>query len=301
MNDLSGVLAVNKESGMTSHDVVNKVRRLYSTKQVGHTGTLDPMATGLLAVMVGRAVKASEYITASEKGYRAVLRLGVTYDTGDITGKVLTESNEIPPYEKVEEAVNSMKGVRQQIPPMYSALKVNGKKLVDMARKGIEVDRSLRDIEIYSISCRKTDSITDYVLDVRCSKGTYIRTLCEDIGRILGCGGTMAALERTFTGGFCIEKSYTLGQLENMTEEQRADILMPVESLFEDCPQIVLDDFYAKLAHCGAEIYQKKIKTAYDAGQRIRLCDNSGFFALGEVMNFDEGSAIKPIKQFRLE
>ncbi len=301
MTELSGVLAVNKESGMTSHDVVNRVRRLYSTKQVGHTGTLDPMATGVLVVMVGRAVKASEYITSSEKGYRALLRLGVTYDTGDITGRLLTSSDDIPPYSDVENAVKNMLGVSLQTPPMYSALKVDGKKLVDLARKGVEVDRTPREIEIYSISCTATENPRDYMLDVRCSKGTYIRTLCEDIGEKLGCGGAMASLTRTFTGGFGLESAYTLEDLENMSEDDRLRILSPAEDLFDDCPRIELPEFFARLAHCGAEIYQSKIGTCYDMGCRVRLYDKSGFFALGEVTDFEGGSAVKPIKQFRLD
>ena len=292
-----GVLIINKGEGMTSHDVVNRVRKLYGTKRVGHTGTLDPMATGVLVVLVERAAKAAEYLVCDEKKYEAVLRLGLTTDTGDTTGKTLTESAGIPDEKTVLEAISSFVGKQEQIPPMYSALKKDGVKLVDLARKGIEVERQARPIEIFSIEAKKiTDN--EYSLSVHCSKGTYIRTLCTDIGEKLGCGGCMSALRRTQSGGFAIENAHTLAKLEEMTEEERTALLMPTEALFADCPAVTLKPFFAHLAHSGNEIYQQKIGTDFSDGTVVRLCDENGFFALAKAMRFDGGTALKPIKQF---
>jgi tRNA pseudouridine55 synthase len=299
LRDISGVLNINKPAGMTSHDVVNRIRRLYDTKRVGHTGTLDPMATGVLIVLVGRAAKAAEYITSADKRYRAGLKLGITTDTGDITGTILTQTDILPDICEVKKAAGSFTGDIIQIPPMYSALKVNGHKLVDLARKGIEIEREARNITVYSLTAepRKSD---EYDLDVHCSKGTYIRTLCEDIGKALGCGGTMKSLVRISTGNFSINDAYTLGTIEEMTENERIGALLPTEELFAACPTLLLGGFFAKLARSGAEIYQAKINTGYTEGERLRMYDEEGFFALGEVRQYEDGSAVKPIKLFRI-
>ena len=203
----SGVLIVNKSEGMTSHDVVNRIRRLYNTKRVGHTGTLDPMATGVLVILVGRAAKAAEYLTADTKGYRATLRLGITTDTEDVTGKILTESDALPSRDEVSAVVQSFVGDIMQTPPMYSALKVGGKKLYELAREGIEIEREARPITIHSLVSVPTERDSDYILEVSCSSGTYIRTLCADIGAKLACGGAMATLCRTRAGEFDISNS----------------------------------------------------------------------------------------------
>ncbi len=294
-----GVLPLVKPVGMTSHDAVNRIRRLYGLKRVGHTGTLDPDASGLLVILVGRAAKAAEYITAADKTYRAVLRLGVTTDTGDASGRVLSQCETLPGEEAVLAALMRFQGEIMQVPPMYSALKRNGQKLVDLARKGIEVAREARPVTIYALrGSRLSDS--DYALEVRCSKGTYIRTLCEDIGQALGCGGMMAALERTASGSFSLSEACTLEQLEAMSGEARLARLKPVEALFDDCPTVMLGDFFARLARSGCEIYQKKIGCAYPAGKRVKMADAEGFFALGEVGEYPDGSAIKALKLFRL-
>ena len=234
--EISGVLIIHKHAGVTSHDIVNRIRRLYGTRRVGHTGTLDPMATGVLVVLIGRAAKASEYLCTDQKSYRALLRLGMTTDSEDTTGKILTTCEEIPSFEELQAVLPSFKGKIQQIPPMYSALKVNGKKLVDLARQGITVERKSREIEIFRLEATATESPSDYVLNVTCSGGTYIRTLCADIGAALGCGGVMAELERTETGGFPLEEAYTLAELEEMSEDKRSSILIPTEALFQSLP-----------------------------------------------------------------
>ena len=299
-NEPSGVLIVNKHAGCTSHDIVNKIRRLYGTKRVGHTGTLDPMATGVLVVLVGRAAKAEEYLQPGKKGYRATLRLGLTTDTEDTTGAVLTTCDSLPAEGEVTATCEGFVGRIEQIPPMYSALKVGGRKLVDIARAGGEVERKARPVEIYSLDCKPTDAASDYILDVECSGGTYIRTLCADIGAALGCGGAMASLERTETCGFRIEQSHTVDELTEMTEAEREALLIPTESLFEDCPVVTLPEFFEKLCRGGCEIYQKKIGTQHEVGTRVRLYGKGGFFALGEVREYENGTAIKSIKMFSI-
>ena len=290
-----GVLIVNKHAGVTSHDVVNRVRRLYGTRRVGHTGTLDPMATGVLVVLVGRAAKAAEYLVSDSKRYRAVMRLGMT------TGAILTKTDTIPSIDEVTRVAATFGGEILQIPPMYSALKVGGRKLVDIARQGGTVERQARPVTVHSLSCAPTDDPREYTLDVHCSSGTYIRTLCADIGATLGVGAVMAALERMETGGFGIDKAYTLDELESMDGETLVKALMPVESLFDMLPAVRLQAFYERLFRGGCEIYQKKIGTELPIGHRVRVLDEKGkFFALGEVREYPDGSAIKSIKLFEL-
>lgn len=295
----SGILIVNKAQGLTSHDVVNKIRRLYNTRRVGHTGTLDPLATGVLVVLIGRAAKAAEYLSSDKKDYIATLRLGITTDTEDITGTVLSQSDDIPSLEDVLLATKKFEGDILQTPPMYSALKVNGQKLCDLARKGVTVERESRPITIFSIECTPTDINTDYVLKVSCSAGTYIRTLCSDIGASLGCGGVMTTLCRSDAGGFSITDSVTLDELDQLTDNQRFALLKPTESLFSNLPAVTLPSFYEKLSRNGCEIYQNKIKTSLPLNCRLRLYGANGcFYGIGEVREYEKGSAIKVIKLF---
>ena len=299
--ELCGVILVNKHKGVTSHDIVFKIRRLFGTKKVGHTGTLDPLATGVLPVLVGRAAKAAEYLLSENKRYTARLCLGITTNTEDITGEILTKSDTLPTKNDFFDACKHFVGNIKQVPPMYSALKVNGQKLVDLARQGIEIERQARDIVIHSIEPRVIDEVKGiYELDVACSKGTYIRTLCADIGSYLGCGATMTELTRTQSGNFTIYNAYTIDELETMEIKEREALLMDVESLFLEAPSVVLPDFYARICRSGCEIYQKKINTHFDNGEFIRLCDKNGFFAIGQVKSYPDGSAIKSIKLFRL-
>ena len=299
-----GVVCINKHEGVTSHTIVNIVRRLYNTKQVGHTGTLDPMATGVLPVMVGRAVKASEYLTAEDKGYIAQMQLGVITDTGDITGNILEQNSNIPSCEAVKNVVKTFIGNISQTPPMYSALKVNGQKLVDLARKGIEVERQSREIHINNISVECVDGNKGiYELNMDCSKGTYIRTLITDIGEKLECGATMTKLHRTKSGNFSIANAISVYELENLSLEERYEKLLPLDSLFSDLESVNLPPFFEKLARSGLEIYLKKINIPSDkieVGKKYKLCSNNLFFALGEVRDYPDGKAIKPIKQFVL-
>ncbi len=299
--ELCGVILVNKHKGVTSHDIVFKIRRLFGTKKVGHTGTLDPLATGVLPVLVGRAAKAAEYLLSENKKYIAELKLGVTTDTEDITGTILSKTDTLPTKSEFFDACRQFIGEIQQVPPMYSALKVNGEKLVDLARRGIEIEREARKITVYSLEPEVINEAEGlYRISVACSKGTYIRTLCKDIGERLGCGATMTELIRTESGTFNINDSYTIAELEEMDLEKRLSLLTPVESLFTEAPAVTLPDFYAKLCRSGCEIYQSKIKTNLALGTFVRICDKNGFFALGQVKDYEGGSAIKSLKLFVL-
>lgn len=293
----SGVIIINKEIGPTSQGVVNRVKRLLGASKAGHTGTLDPMATGVLPVLLERGVKASEFMLSSDKHYVATLLLGLTTDTEDVTGETITESDLIPTEAEVLSVVESFVGEYMQTPPMYSALKVGGKKLCDLAREGITVERQPRQVTIHSLTAERI-SEREYTLDVRCSKGTYIRTLCADIGARLGSGGCMKTLCRASASGFGLADAHTLAELENMTEAERESCIFPVEYIFRALPEVKLPAFFARLAHSGLEIYLKKINLDLPLGARVRLSDEQGFFALGEVREFEQGSAIKPIRQF---
>ncbi len=301
----SGILLIDKPAGMTSHDVVGKVRRLFSTKRVGHTGTLDPMATGVLVVLVGRAAKASEYLSHDEKSYDAILRLGLVTDTEDTCGiidpKQVSEPSSLPSCQEVLTITERFKGKIAQIPPMYSALKVGGRKLCDIARKGGVVEREAREVDISRLDASPARLPSDYALSVTCSGGTYIRTLCADIGAALGCGGVMASLRRTEACGFALSQCHTLEALEDATYEERIGCLLPTESLFADLPAVVPEPFFYTLCRNGCELYQNRIGTSFGMGQRVRLyTPEREFFALGEVQAFESGSAIKAIKVFML-
>ena len=299
MTEPNGILIIHKHTGVTSHDIVGKVRRLYGTRRVGHTGTLDPLASGVLVVLVGQAAKAAEYLVADRKEYLATLRLGLVTDTEDITGTVLSRADSLPEKDRVEAVCHDFEGEIQQIPPMYSALKVDGRKLCDLARKGVTVERKPRPVTIHRLVCEPTEYSCDYQLLVECSSGTYIRTLCADIGNALGCGGVMATLERRQAGGFRIEDAHTVSELESMTEDERLACLIPTEQLFDTLPRVCLPEFFENLCRNGCEIYQKKIHTAFAIGERVRLCSADGiFFALGEVRDYENGTAIKAIKRF---
>lgn len=296
---VSGVLILNKYAGATSHHMISVCRKLFDTPRVGHTGTLDPMATGVLPILLGRAVKASDYVMMHDKEYLCEMKLGMTTDTEDVTGTVLSTSDDIPDEETVLRAISCFVGKIQQIPPMYSAIKVGGRKLVDIAREGGEVERKPRDVEIFSIEPEKLDERT-YSMRVNCSKGTYIRTLCADIGAKLGCGAVMSSLVRTRTGTFTLDDCITIEQLEQLTYEERLALPRPVESLFTDLPVVELPDFFAKLIRSGADVYQKKIHTGYPDGTLIRLKNKGEFFALGRSMTVNDAAVIRLEKLFVL-
>ena len=234
---MNGIVIIDKPEGWTSQDVVSKLRGALHTKRIGHGGTLDPMATGVLPVFVGRATRGVEFFEHAEKTYVADLRFGITTDTEDITGTVLTEKEVNIAREQLEKALESFRGEIQQIPPMYSAVKVGGQKLCDLARKGREVERKSRTITIFALDLLEFDGITAKIR-VHCSKGTYIRTLCKDIGESLGCGGCMAALRRVSAGAYTIEEAVSLTEL--VEAEDKEKYLRPVDSMFAEYPQQIL-------------------------------------------------------------
>ena len=234
---MNGIVIIDKPQGWTSQDVTARLRRVFNTRRIGHGGTLDPMATGVLSVFVGRATRGVEFFEHAEKTYETVLRLGITTDTEDITGTVLTERDAFVTGEQLEEVLKKFRGEILQVPPMYSALKINGQKLVDLARKGREVERQPRPITIHELTLLGMEA-EGIRLRVRCSKGTYIRTLCKDIGEALGCGGCMAALRRVAAGEYTARESVPLQTL--LETENPEQYLRPVDSMFRNYPQVTL-------------------------------------------------------------
>ena len=234
---MNGIVIVDKPAGWTSQDVVSKLRGVFKTRRIGHGGTLDPMATGVLPVFVGRATRGVEFFEHAEKTYEAVLQLGISTDTEDMTGTVLEEKPVAVTEPAFLEALQQFRGEIQQTPPMYSALKVNGQKLYDLARQGKEVERKSRTITIFRLECLEFSGSTARLL-VHCSKGTYIRTLCKDIGNALGCGGCMAALRRVQAGAYTIEQAVSLQTL--VESEQPEQYLAEVDSLFSQYEKTVL-------------------------------------------------------------
>ena len=233
----SGIVIIDKPEGWTSQDVTARLRRVYQTRRIGHGGTLDPMATGVLPVFVDRGTRAVEFFEHAEKTYETVLRLGITTDTEDITGTVLTQQPAAVTRQQVEQALEGFRGPILQVPPMYSALKVNGQKLYDLARKGREVERQPRPVTIHQLQLLDMAG-SDVRLRVRCSKGTYIRTLCKDIGGALGCGGCMAQLRRVQAGAYTIDEAVPLQQL--LESDSPEKWLRPVDTLFADYPSVTL-------------------------------------------------------------
>ena len=234
---MNGIIIIDKPQEWTSNDVVSRLRRVFNTRRIGHGGTLDPMATGVLPVFVGRATRGVEFFEHAEKTYETVLRFGITTDTEDTTGKILTEQEVHLIREDVEAVLPKFRGDILQVPPMYSALKVNGQKLCDLARKGKEVERQPREIEIFELTCLEFTGQTAR-LRVRCSKGTYIRTLCKDIGEALGCGGCMEALRRVQAGEYTIMEAVPLQELLETQEPEK--YLRGVDTMFRGHPAVKL-------------------------------------------------------------
>lgn len=272
---MNGIIIIDKPLGKTSHDMVYFMRKLTGIKKVGHTGTLDPEATGVLPICIGSATKVADMLTLSDKRYTAELVLGMTTDTQDAEGEVLTECAVNVTAEEIENAVKSFVGEIEQVPPMYSAIKQNGKKLYELARKGIEVERKKRKIKIYEINILSIDTEEYRVkIDVLCSKGTYIRTLCEDIGMKLGVGAYMNTLRRTMTGPFALSDSYTTEQLRKMNEEGTLEAaLIAADSMFADYPAVKLNAKQTKSITNGIRMSYRGIEN-----QSYRLYDEENNF-----------------------
>ena len=283
---MNGIVIIDKPQGWTSQDVTARLRRVFNTRRIGHGGTLDPMATGVLPVFVGRATRGVEFFEHAEKTYETVLRLGMTTDTEDISGNVLTEQDAFVTGEELEAVLEKFRGDILQVPPMYSALKINGQKLVDMARKGKTVERQTRPITIHELTLLGMEA-EGIRLRVRCSKGTYIRTLCKDIGEALGCGGCMAALRRVQAGEYTIDEAVPLLQLLEETEPEK--FLRPVDTMFRNYPAVTLSEKQALRCRNGNSFSVKLEEGTYRAYDQ-----NGEFLMLAKV----EDGVMSTIKSF---
>ncbi|MDD6845183.1 MAG: tRNA pseudouridine(55) synthase TruB [Clostridia bacterium] len=296
---MDGIINVYKEKGFTSHDVVAKLRGILHIKKIGHTGTLDPDAVGVLPVCIGKGTKLCDMITDTDKTYEAVMLLGISTDTQDISGNVLSKKDVAVDEKTLIETVDSFVGEYKQIPPMYSAIKVNGRKLYQLAREGIEIERSPRDVYIRSIHINDMnlqDGEPSVTMTVSCSKGTYIRTLCHDIGEKLGCGACMKSLSRTRVGRFYIDDSFTINQIAALNlKGELSSIVAPVDSMF-DYPRIQINKEYDKLLYNG-NLLPLSAGKALDVGlaDKVRIYNESGEF-IG-IYSMDD-SGYKPVKIF---
>lgn len=297
---IHGVLNVYKEKGYTSHDVVAKLRGLAGQKKIGHTGTLDPEATGVLPVCLGRATKLCDMLTDKDKCYETVMLLGVETDTQDLTGKtVRTADTSQLACTEVEDAVIAFAGEYDQIPPMYSALKVNGKKLYELAREGKTVERKARRVKIYSIEILEME-LPRVHMRVHCSKGTYIRTLCHDIGQKLGCGACMEELVRTRVSRFTIEESLTLKELEEKGKNGTLlEAVLPIDGMFPDYPKVTVKEEWRKHACNGSAVPEEGVclPEGENHAEKVRMYDREGVF-IG-IYRYEEGHRkYKLVKMF---
>ena len=282
-----GIIIIDKPEGWTSQDVAAKLRGVFHERRVGHGGTLDPMATGVLPIFIGRATRAVEFFESAEKEYVAGLRLGQETNTQDTTGEVLCEKPVSVTREQLEAVLQEFLGVQQQVPPMYSAVKIGGKKLYELARQGKTVERKPRTIEILELELLDGEG-ADWQIRVRCSKGTYVRTICHDIGQKLGCGGCMSALRRTGAGCYGIGQAVTMADLLAMADP--AAKLLPVDSLFADLPAVTVRAGQLKLVYNGAAL---KMPALTDGEYRVYAPDGT-FLMVGKA----EKGMLKTVKSF---
>lgn len=285
---MTGIICVNKEKDITSFGVCAKMRGILKEKKVGHTGTLDPMATGVLPIMIGGATRFLDYLPESDKGYRAVFVLGKTTDTLDITGTVTAENEVNASKADVESVLTQFKGRIMQTPPMYSAVSVNGKRLYDLARQGIEVEREKREVEIKSLEladCNEAEN--EYTIDVLCTKGTYIRTLIDDIGRVLGCGAVMTSLVRTYAMGFTLDDCKTLAQLQLLKDSGEGfdSVLLPLEKALGAYDKVVVSPAQSNRFKNGGALDLVRLKKQLNADEIYRVYSSDGdFLGLGKAV-----------------
>ena len=284
----NGILIVDKPAGWTSMDVCAKLRGIFHEKRVGHGGTLDPMATGVLPVFIGRATRAVEFAECSDKEYIAGLKLGVITNTQDTSGEILEEHPVQVSREQLEAALEKFRGDILQVPPMYSAIKINGKKLYELARKGREVERPARAVTIKTLEILDEQGDGLYTIRVRCTKGTYIRTLCHDIGQALGCGGCMASLRRAAAAGFDGEDAWPMERI--VAAEHPEELLLPVDTLFQDRPELVLSAAVEKKIRNGMTV----VMPSLPPGEYRAYAQNGEFLALCRA----QGGKLTTIKSF---
>lgn len=297
-NELCGIICVNKPQGFTSFDVIAKMRGILKMKRLGHAGTLDPMATGVLPVFAGRATKACDILPDHDKTYEAGFRLGITTDTQDVTGTVTKERPANVTSEQIKNTLESFRGEIMQVPPMYSAVSVGGKRLYDLARKGIEVEREARPITVYCLEITEFDeSEQSGTLKISCSKGTYIRTLINDIGEALGCGGIMTSLVRTAACGFTLADCVTLEQLQAIAngDGDFSSLTRPIESVFEGLPSVRLSPAQERMYRNGVKLSLEKIKISGE-GSPIKVYGESGF--IGTALPDKENGILRVHKNF---
>ncbi len=295
----NGIINIYKEAGFTSHDVIAKMRGILKQKKIGHTGTLDPQATGVLPVCLGSGTRLCDMLTDRNKEYVAELLLGVTTDTQDTTGQVLTRQTVTCGEEQIRRAAAGFVGAYDQIPPMYSALKVDGKKLYELARAGKEVERKARRVEIQELEILNIQ-LPVVKMRVVCSKGTYIRTLCADMGEKLGCGGTMQSLVRTRVGVFGLSDAITLAQLEQLRDEGRVeDVLLAVDAVFAEAPALHVQEAFVRLLDNGNAIRPEQTveQTGYAEGESVRFYRTDGSFA-GIYAYCAQKQRYQPVKMF---
>ena len=295
----NGVINIYKEKGFTSHDVVAKMRGILKQKKIGHTGTLDPDAVGVLPVCMGSATKLCDMLTDRDKEYVAVLRLGASTDTQDMSGTVLEEKEVKVSEDEIREIILSFLGEYAQVPPMYSALKVDGKKLYELARAGKEVERKARLVTLHEIEILSVD-LPEVTFRVACSKGTYIRTLCHDIGIKAGCGGAMVSLKRTKVGKFLLDQAITLSELEKIRDEEKVlEVLIPVDEMFSHISAVHVIPSHLKLILNGNSFYANHLKERrmYGDGEEVRVYDEQGRF-YGVYAFVAAENRFKPVKMF---
>ena len=286
----NGIIVIDKGPNWTSMDVCAKLRGIFQEKRIGHAGTLDPMATGVLPVFVGRATRAVEFAGEGEKEYVAGLRLGLVTNTQDTSGETLEEHPVSVTQEELERVLEQFRGEIDQVPPMYSAIKINGKKLYELARKGREVERPARKVTIHALTLESREGEADFTIRVRCSKGTYVRTLCHDIGQALGCGGCMSSLRRTMAAGFTLEDAVTLDEVQQA--EDPAKLLLPVDAYFAGRPVLLLKPELEKKVRNGMTVI---LPQAPGISGECRVYGESGeFLALGKL----SGKKLETIKSF---
>lgn len=286
----NGILVIDKSAGWTSQDVAAKLRGVFHERRVGHGGTLDPMATGVLPVFIGRATRAAEFLESAEKEYVAGLRLGVVTDTQDTSGTVLETNSACVTRAQLEAALRQFLGPIEQIPPMYSAIKINGQKLYELARRGQEVARRPRSITIHALELLEGEG-ADWTIRVRCSKGTYVRTLCHDLGRALGCGGCMSSLRRTRAGSFTLAQAVTMQQvLDFAAGQDPQQLLMPVDAVFAAHPPLIVTLGQAVKLKNGAQVKDWQ----FQPGTYRVYAEDGEFLLLGRV----EGGVLTTIKSF---
>ena len=290
---MTGVLPVKKPAGFTSFDVIGKLRGVTKTRKIGHSGTLDPMATGVLPLFFGGATKCCDILQNEDKRYVADVKFGIVTDTQDTTGRVLNECESHVTEAQFREVISGFIGKQMQLPPMYSAVKVNGRPLYDLAREGKTVERAQKEIEVYEINLLEFDEHAQTArMEVSCGKGTFIRTLINDMGEKLGCGASMSSLERTMAGGFDISECYTIADIEAMMQDGTfEEHLIPIERLFEDLPRLVLDDFDKRLYRSGVPLELQKRGWSGIEGN-IAVFDESGMI-LGISYMDEEANELK--------